>query len=54
MSASDKKRLRKEERLAALTEKQQQAKKEAKKIKAMSIAFVAVLAVVLLVFGCSS
>ena len=51
MSASDKKKLRKEERLAALTEKQQQAKKEAKKLKAMSISFIAVLAVILLVFG---
>ncbi len=51
MSASDKKKLRKEERLAAMTEKQKQAQKEAKKIKTMTIAFVAVLAVVVVAFG---
>ncbi len=51
MSASDKKKLRKEERLAALTEKQKQAQKEAKKLKTMTIAFIAVLAVVVVAFG---
>lgn len=51
MSASDKKKLRKEQRVAAMTEKQQQARKEAKKLKTMTIAFVAVLAVVVVAFG---
>ena len=51
MSASDKKKLRKEERVAAKTEKQQQAKKEAKKLKTMTITFIAILAVVVVAFG---
>lgn len=51
MSASDKKKLRKEERVAAMTEKQQQAKKEAKKLKTMTITFIAILAVVVVAFG---
>ena len=50
MSASDKKKLRKEERVAAMTEKQQQAKKEAKKLKTMTITFIAILAVVVIYF----
>ena len=51
MSASDKKKLRKEERVAAMTEKQQKAQKEAKKLKAMTITFIAILAVVVVAFG---
>ena len=51
MSASDKKKLRKEERVPAMTEKQQQAKKEAKKLKTMTITFIAILAVVVVAFG---
>lgn len=51
MSASDKKKLRKEERVAAMTEKQQKAQKEAKKLKSMTITFVAILAVVVVAFG---
>ena len=46
MSASDKKRLRKEQNAAALTEKQQQAQKEAKKLKAYTISFVVVMVLV--------
>lgn len=48
MSASDKKRLRKEEKLAALTEKQRKEKAEAKKLKAASITFIVIMAVVVL------
>ncbi len=51
MSASDKKKLRKEERVAAMTEKQAKAQKEAKKLKAMTISFIAILAVVVVAFG---
>lgn len=51
MSASDKKKLRKEERVAAMTEKQQQAQKEAKKLKTMTITFVAILAAIVVAFG---
>lgn len=51
MSASDKKKLRKEERIAAMTEKQQQAQKEAKKLKVMTITFVSILVALVLVFG---
>ncbi len=51
MSASDKKKLRKEQAAAAMTEKQEQAKKEAKKLKIMTISFVAIIAVVLVCFG---
>ena len=52
MSASDKKKLRKEQNAAALTEKQLQAKKEAKKLKIYTISFVvAMLLVVAIVVG---
>lgn len=47
MSASAKKKLRKEETAAQLTEKQLKAKKEAKKLKTYTTIFVAVIAVVL-------
>ncbi len=49
MSASSKKKLRKEQSVEALTEKQQAMKKEAKKTKAYTIAFVVVMVAVLLV-----
>ncbi len=48
MSASSKKKLRKEQAAAMLTEKQQQEQKEAKKLKAYSITFVAIMLVVVL------
>ena len=52
MSASDKKKLRKEQNAAAMTEKQLQAQKEAKKLKAYTISFVvAMLLVVAIVIG---
>ena len=52
MSASDKKKLRKEQNAAAMTEKQLQAQKEAKKLKAYTISFVVVmLLVVAIVVG---
>ena len=52
MSASDKKRLRKEQNAAAMTEKQLQTQKEAKKLKAYTISFVvAMLLVVAIVVG---
>ncbi len=47
MSASSKKKLRKEQNEALLTEKQQKAQKEAKKLKVTSTIFVVVMAVVL-------
>ena len=47
MSASSKKKLRKEQETAALTEKQQQEQKEAKKLKAYTLTFVVVIALVL-------
>mgnify|MGYP003288003890 CR=1 FL=1 len=47
MSASSKKKLRKEQNAAALTEKQQKERTEAKKLKKQTIAFVAVIALVL-------
>ncbi len=47
MSASDKKKLRKEERQAQLTERQQAEQKEAKKLKVNTIVFVTVVALVL-------
>ena len=50
MSASDKKKLRKEEREAALTEKQQKALKEAKQLKRMTTAFVSILVVIAIAF----
>ncbi len=49
MSASSKKKLRKDQETAKLTEKQLTEQKEAKKLKAYTIAFVAVLAVMLVV-----
>ncbi len=51
MSASDKKKLRKEQVAAARTEKQQQAQKEAKKLKIMTISFITILALVFVCFG---
>ena len=47
MSASSKKKLRKEQMAAAMTEKQQAQQKEAKKLKMYSIAFVAVIALII-------
>lgn len=47
MSASSKKKLRKEQNAAVLTEKQLNEKKEAKKLKNQTIAFVVVVALVL-------
>ena len=49
MSASSKKKLRKEQNAAVLTEKQQQAQKDAKKLKVQTGIFVAVISVVLAV-----
>ncbi len=49
MSASDKKKLRKEEKAAALSEKQRKEQAEAKKLKAASITFVVVMIAVALV-----
>lgn len=49
MSASDKKKLRKEQNAAALTEKQLAEQKESKKLKTYTISFVAVLALVVVV-----
>ena len=46
MSASSKKKLRKEQNAAALTEKQLAEQKESKKLKAYTVTFVAVIAVV--------
>ncbi len=52
MSASDKKKLRKEQNAAALTEKQLQAQKEAKKLKAYTTTFiVSMVLVVAIVLG---
>ena len=49
MSASDKKKLRKEQETAMLTQKQKEEQAEAKKLKAYTIAFVSVLAAIVLV-----
>lgn len=49
MSASDKKKLRKEEKAAMLSEKQRKEKAEAKKLKATSVTFVVIMIVVALV-----
>ena len=49
MSASSKKKLRKEQETAALTEKQQQEQKESKKLKAYTLTFVIVIALVLVI-----
>ena len=46
MSASSKKKLRKEQNAAAMTEKQQAQQKEAKKLKIYTVSFVAVLALI--------
>jgi len=51
MSASSKKKLRKELSAEMLTEKQRQEKKEAKKLKAMTISFVAIMLVIAIVFS---
>lgn len=52
MSASDKKKLRKEQKAAMLTERQKQEQAEAKKLKAYTIGFVAImLAIVCIVVG---
>lgn len=50
MSASSKKKLRKELNAQQLTEKQQQAQKEAKKLKITTIAFVAVILAIVVAF----
>ncbi len=49
MSASSKKKLRKEQNAALLTEKQRKEQKEAKKVKAYSIAFLVVMLAVVVV-----
>lgn len=46
MSASDKKKLRKEQNVAAMTEKQRKEQKEAKALKAYTISFVVVIVLV--------
>ena len=46
MSASNKKKLRKEQQAAALTEKQLAEQKESKKLKIYTVSFVAVLALI--------
>lgn len=48
MSASDKKKLRKEQAMAQLTEKQQKERAEARKLKAISVSFVAIMLVIAL------
>lgn len=48
MSASDKKKLRKEQAAAQMTAKQKQEKAEAKKLKAYTIGFVSLLAVIII------
>lgn len=49
MSASNKKKLRKEQEAAILTEKQQKAQAEAKKLKTYTVTFVVIMALVLCV-----
>jgi len=51
MSASDKKKLRKEAEAALLTEKQKKALAEAKKLKAITISFIAIMLAVVLIAG---
>ncbi len=46
MSASDKKRLRKEQNAAAMTEKQRQAAKDAKRLKSYTVTFIVIMALV--------
>ena len=54
MSASDKKRLRKEQNAAAMTERQKAEQKEAKKLKSMTLTFAVVMVlVVAIVVGVS-
>ena len=50
MSASSKKKLRKEQQALQMSEKQKQEQKEAKKLKIYTIAFVAVMAIIAVVF----
>ncbi|MBR4108931.1 MAG: peptidylprolyl isomerase [Oscillospiraceae bacterium] len=50
MSASSKKKLRKEQNLTALTEKQRAQQKEAKKLKAQSAAFLIIMLAVVITF----
>lgn len=50
MSASTKKKLRKEQQAAAMTERQRMEKKEAKKLKRNTVLFIAVISLVLLAF----
>ncbi|MBE6959306.1 MAG: hypothetical protein E7448_01090 [Ruminococcaceae bacterium] len=47
MSGSTKKKLRKEQKTAAMTEKQRQAKKEAKQLKAYTLTFIVAMALVI-------
>ena len=49
MSASNKKKLRKEQTTAKMTERQTQAQKEAKQLKRYTAAFISVIAIVLVV-----
>ena len=51
MSASSKKKLRKEQNAALLTEKQQKAQAEAKKMKITTIAFVALILAIVVIFA---
>ncbi len=51
MSASDKKKLRKEQNAASLTEKQQKELKEVKKLKAYTISFVVVMVLVVAIIA---
>lgn len=51
MSASNKKKLRKEQELEQLTEKQQAARKEAKQTKIYTVVFICVIALVLVAFA---
>ena len=46
MSASDKKKLRKEQKIAAMTERQKRAQQEAKKVKAYTLTFAIVMVLV--------
>ena len=51
MSASDKKKMRKEQKASTMTEKQQAASKEAKKLHIMTISFVVIIALFIGMFG---
>ncbi len=51
MSASNKKKMRKEHFASAMTEKQQAANKEAKKLRTMTISFIVVIALILGAFA---